>query len=127
MKKALLLLSVSFLILLALPSCQKEVPESEQIKEIVIDTTLKAGADYYLSLAPLGNEDNIATILEKGANYYKSEFIDETDMFTTVYHYSPSLKNTGTDKVVLAISANPNGRTAGSKDSTIIYLNFTIK
>lgn len=127
MKKALLTISLSLFVLLIMQSCQKEVHQSEVIKEITIDTTLAAGSTYQLNLAPYGTEDDIATIIQQGTNYSESELENETDMFTTVYQYKASDKAQGKDKVVLAISANPTGRIATSKDSTIIYLNFTIK
>jgi hypothetical protein len=50
-----------------------------------------------------------------------------SDMLTSVYHYSASTKSTGTDKVVISISENPVEKSKCSKDSTIIYLNLTIK
>jgi len=127
MKKFLLAISFSLVVLVGMQSCQKEVPQSEVIKEITIDTTIQAGSDYFLNLAPYGNEDDIATILEKGNNFSISELEDETDMFTSVYHYASSLKSPGADKVVLSISENPEGKTNYSKDSTIIYINLTIK
>gem|GEM_PF-1111454 len=127
MKNFLLTISLSLIVLLGMQSCQKEVPQSEVIKEITIDTTILAGSDYLLNLAPYGNEDAIATILEKGNHFSISELENETDMFSSVYHYASSLKNSGADKVVLSISENPEGKTNCSKDSTIIYINFTIK
>ena len=128
MKKTLLSITVSILVLFIMQSCQKEVYQSEKIKEITIDTTIAVGSTYQLYLAPLGTEDDIANILQQGSNYSVSQLTNETDMFTTVYQYTPASKSSGTtDHVVLSISQNPAGRPACSKDSTIIYLNFTIK
>lgn len=128
MKKTLLTISVSLFVLFIMQSCQKEVRESEKIKEITIDTTLSVGTTYLLNLAPYGDENDIANIIEQGTNYSVSQLSNETDMFTTIYQYKPAVKTSGTtDKVVLSISQNPIGRRACSKDSTIIYLNFTIK
>ena len=128
MKKTLLSITALFLVLFILQSCQKEVHQSEKIKEITIDTTIAAGTTYQLYLAPLGTDDDIANIIQQGSNFTVSSLTNESDMFTTVYQYSPAAKTSGTtDHVVLSISENPAGRPACSKDSTIIYLNFTIK
>ena len=128
MKKTLLSITASLLILFIMQSCQKEVHQSEKIKEITIDTTIAAGTTYQLYLAPLGTDDDIANIIQQGSNFSISALTNESDMFTTVYQYSPAAKTSGTtDHVVLSISENPTGRPACSKDSTIIYLNFTIK
>lgn len=126
MKNLLLSISASLVVLLGMQSCQKEIlPREERLKEITIDTTIQAGSDYLLNLAPYGNEEDIATILEKGNNYTISTLENETDMFTSVYHYSSSLK--GTDKVVLSISENTAVKNIPCKDSIIIHINFTIK
>ncbi len=126
MKKFLLGSTLLLALFMMMQSCQKEI-QSEKIKEITIDTTVTAGSDYLLYLAPYGDEGNIATILDKGNNSSVSELENETDMFTTVYHYKTDPKTQGADQVVLSISQNPQGRQACSKDSTIIYINFTIK
>ncbi|MES2332210.1 MAG: hypothetical protein V4539_21555 [Bacteroidota bacterium] len=127
MKKILLSSTLLFGLFVLMQSCQKDLPQSEVIKEITIDTTISVNTDYYFDLAPLGDEDKIATILEKGKSYSISRLEDETDMLTAIYHYKPDAKAAGTDRVVLAISQNPNGRDMVSKDSTIIYINFTVK
>ena len=127
MKKLLLTLSFLLILIIAMQSCVKEVHQSEVIKEITIDTTIQANADYLLNLAPYGKDDDVATILQKGNNFSISQLENENDMFTSVYHYAPASKTTGTDQVVLAISQNPDGRNTCSKDSTIITINFTIK
>lgn len=126
MKKFLLGSTLLLALFVMMQSCQKEV-QSETIKEVTIDTTVTAGSDYLLNLAPYGDEGNIATILDKGNNSSVSELENETDMFTTVYHYKTDSKAQGADHVVLSISQNPQGRQVCSKDSTIIYINFTIK
>lgn len=128
MKKTLLTISLAMLVLFIMQSCQKEIHQSEKIKEITIDTTIAVGTTYQLYLAPFGTDDDIANIIQQGTNYSMSQLSNETDMFTTIYQYTPSAKTSGTtDHVVLSISENPAGRPACSKDSTIIYLNFTIK
>jgi hypothetical protein len=55
-----------------------------------------------------------------------SQIDNESDMFTSVYHYVPSSKNTGTDQVTISINHNPQGK-KNCGDSTLIYINFTIK
>lgn len=127
MKKFLLGTGLLFVLIHLLPSCQKEVAQSEKIKEITVDTTITAGYDYQLDLSDFGEEGDIATILQKGTHFKISEIENESDMFTSVYHYSPSAKFTGTDSVVVSISQNPEGRAVCSKDSTIIYIHLTVK
>lgn len=126
MKK--ILLSTTFLLSLfvTMQSCHKEIVQSEVIKEITIDTAINSGSDYMLNLTPYGDEGNVATILEPGNNFSISTLENETDMFTTVYHYRSAAKFSGTERITLSISQNPAGRQC-SKDSTIIYLNLTVK
>lgn len=127
MKKILFTLSFFLILVVSMQSCMKEVHQSEIIKEITIDTTIQTGIDFLLNLAPYGEDDDVATILQKGNNFSISQLENINDMFTSVYHYAAALKNSGTDQVVLSISQNPDGRRASSKDSTIITINFTIK
>lgn len=114
------------LLLTGLSACHKEVA-TERIKEITIDTTIAAGSAYYLNLAPMGEEDDMASILDKGSLSSVSALENVSDVFTPVYHYSSSESASGTDHVVLAISQNPAGRAMVSKDSTIVYINLTLK
>jgi hypothetical protein len=123
MKKALLSSGLFFAILVMMQSCQKELPQSEVIKEITIDTAVTMGKDFYFDLAPYGDEDKIANILEKGNIFSISRLEEETDMLTAIYHYKSNTK--GSDHVVLSISQNPTGRDMVSRDSTIIYINIT--
>lgn len=125
MKK--LVLGPVFLIALfvMMQSCQKDLPQSEVIKEITIDTAITMGTDFYFDLAPYGDEDKIANILEKGNIFSISRLEEETDMLTAIYHYRSNTK--GSDHVVLSISQNPTGRDMVSKDSTIIYINIISK
>lgn len=125
MKKLLSGTGLLFTLLVMMQSCQKELPQSEIIKEVTIDTAIISGADFYFDLSPYADEDRIVTILEKGNNFSISRLEDETDIFTYTYHYRSDTK--GSDNVVLSISQNPAGRELCSKDSTIIYLNFTVK
>lgn len=118
--------AIAFLFATSLSSCHKEVA-TERIKEITIDTTIAAGSSYYLNLAPLGGDDDIATILDKGSMASVSALENVSDIFTPIYHYSSSESAAGADHVVLAISQNPSGRTVVSRDSTIIYINLTLK
>ena len=123
MKKIIPVSVFLFALFIMLQSCQKELPQSEVIKEITIDTAITMGTDFYFDLAPLGDEDKIANILEKGNIFSISRLEEETDMLTAIYHYRSNTK--GTDRVVLSISENPTGKTMVSKDSTIIYINIT--
>jgi hypothetical protein len=105
-----------------LPSCQKEVLQKEVVKEITIDTTISAGASYFLELAPYGDEGDAVHITETPSFASTSAFENETDMFTYVYHYTAAPDAAGkTDHVTIAVS-----RTACA-DSTVIYLNLSIK
>jgi hypothetical protein len=125
MKKILVGTSFLFASFVMLQSCQKDLPQSEVIKEITIDTAITMGTDFYFDLAPYGDEDKIANILEKGNIFSISRLEEETDMLTAIYHYKSDTK--GSDHVVLSISQNPTGRNMVSKDSTIIYINLVVK
>ncbi len=127
MKK--ILLSTAFLLALfvTMQSCHKEILQKEMVKDITIDTTIKSGSDYLLNLAPYGDEGYVATILDAGNNFSVSRLENETDMFTTVYHYTPAAKFSGIDYVTLSIKPNPADGQGNSKDSTIIYINLTVK
>lgn len=126
MNKLLLLAVSCFVILSLLPSCQKEIQQSERIREITIDTTVQSGGDYELHLSVFGDDDDFATIIQQGNNYSVSQLEDLSDIFAPVYHYVPKAKATGTDQVVLAISKFPGSKRC-NRDSTIITINFTIK
>lgn len=120
MKKNLFLIAAAIFILLQ--SCQKEVIQKEIVKEVTIDTTLTAGTHYFLKLASYGDEGDVANIIETPSFASASSMENETDMFTSVYHYVPSQNAVGkTDHVTISVSR------AACKDSTVIYLNFSIK
>ncbi|MES2005368.1 MAG: hypothetical protein V4450_12690 [Bacteroidota bacterium] len=127
MRKILLGTILLVALFAVLTSCQKEVHQSEKIKEITIDTTISTGTQLYLDMTPYGNDEDVASLLEKGNYFSVSQLEDVTDMFTAIYHYAPAAKFIGTDSITLSVSQNPIGRTACSKDSTIIYLNVTVK
>ncbi len=127
MKKYLLSIVCILGTLVMMQSCVKEVQQSEKIKEITIDTTITAGSDYILNLAQYGDDNSVAAILEPGSNFSVSQLENIDDLFTTRYHYSAALKNKGTDKITLSISEDPKSSNGANKDSTIIYINFTIK
>jgi hypothetical protein len=126
MKKFLLSAAFIFSLFVLMESCQKEVHHSEVVKEITIDTTISVGSNYTLNLASFGDEGDVANIIQQGTNYAVSQIDNESDMFTSVYHYVPSSKNTGTDQVTISINHNPQGK-KNCGDSTLIYINFTIK
>jgi hypothetical protein len=122
MKKIITGVAILLIAFVMLPSCQKEVVQKEVVKEITIDTTISAGANYYLELAPYGDEGDAAHIIETPSFASTSVFENETDMFTYIYHYTAASDAAGrTDHVTIAVS-----RTACA-DSTIIYLNLSIK
>jgi hypothetical protein len=126
MKKYLAIAVLSLSAFVMLQSCRKEMNQSEIIKEITIDTTLLAGSDYDLNLAPYGDDDNIATIIQQANHFSISQLEELSDVFNPVYHYASQEKVSGTDQVVLAISKNPNNSRC-NKDSTIITINFTFR
>ncbi|MEN9685680.1 MAG: hypothetical protein RLZZ28_1466 [Bacteroidota bacterium] len=128
MKKNLVFICLLLLLGFGFFSCKKELNKSRLTSELFIDTSIVAGSDYYLNLSPMGTEDDMAIILTKGNNTVISELENESDMFTTVYHYQSTLKSAGsTDKVVLLITGNPLLNNHCNKDSTFIYLNLTLK
>lgn len=126
MKKYLLHFFYAFCLFVLMQSCTKEIHQSENIKEITIDTTLRAGTDFNLSLAPYGDDDNVADIIQQANHYSLSRLEDLSDVFNPVYHYVSDVKSSGPDRVVIAISKNPDCKRA-NKDSTIITINFIIK
>ncbi len=118
---------VCMVCLIAMQSCQKEVIQSEKIKELTIDTTISYNSTYYLDLSPYCTTSQMVTIIDQ-AKHFSVSRIDSVEETTSPYYtYATSLKNTGTDKITLAISDLDDGRRILSKDSTIIYINLTIK
>jgi hypothetical protein len=104
-------------------SCQKEALHREFIKDLTIDTTIAAGAHYYLDLTPYGDEGDMATVANPGNYFSVSRLEDVTDMFTYIYHYSPANNSFDTkDHVTISIK-----RYSPEQDSTVIHINFTIK
>ncbi len=126
MKKLLLSAACLLFLFVALQSCKKEVVQTQLVKEITIDTTIHSGSDYYLNLAPYGDEGNVATVVYAGDHFSVSDLENQTDMFTTIYHYTPVSKYVGTDQVTLSIS-NPSCTDRAGKDSVLVYINLTIK
>ncbi len=126
MKKYLLSTFSALALLCVLPSCQKESVQSELIREITIDTTLAAGSDYFLSLAPFGDDDHIVDIIQQASKFSVSQIENLTDVFNPIYHYASDAKSVGADRVVLAISKNPTCRKY-NRDSTFVYINFQIR
>lgn len=125
--KKIVPVAVFFIFLfVVMQSCKKDVQKNEITTQIRIDTTIVAGTDYQLSLAPYGDDDEIATITQQANDFSISQLENVTDVFNPVYHYVAPSKNSGTEQVVLAITQNPDSRRC-NKDSTIITINFTIK
>ena len=126
MKKLAITTVMSFLILMLMQSCQKEVATSLRAKQVSVDTTIQAGTDFYLNLAQYGYDDDIATIIQQGTKYTVSQIEDNSDLFTSVYHYSTAENTTGVDRIVLSIKESPVGGQTFSKDSTLVFINLTI-
>jgi hypothetical protein len=126
MKKIFLYIAFTFSILMMMQSCQKDVASSLRAKQVTVDTAIQAGTDFYLNLAQYGYDDDIATIVQQGTKYIVSQIEDNSDLFTSVYHYSTAENVTGTDRIVLSIKESPVGGQTFSKDSTLVYINLTI-
>ena len=127
MRKLIYIIAFFLFLFVTMQSCSKNVDESEIIMKVTIDTTIKAGTEYELSLISYGDDDDdIATIIQQAAHSSISQLENLSDVFNPVYHYASSEKTTGTDRVVLAISKNPDIRKC-NRDSTIITINFTIQ
>jgi len=127
MKKFILAPALVLAILITMQSCQKDVQQhTEMVKEFTIDTTITADTNYTLNLAKYGDEGDVATIIEPAIHASISQIDNQTDMFTSVYHYTPAPKTTGNDEVTISIK-HYNGNQVCGKDSTIIYINLTIK
>jgi hypothetical protein len=116
-----------FAILFVMASCRKEISEKTMPAEIRIDKTIAAGADFWLPLAPYGDEGEWATLLEKGTHFTISQLENESDQFTYIYHYQsmPSFK--GEENITLAISQDPGNRKPCRNDSTFIYLHLVVQ
>ena len=127
MKKLFCASLLAIIGLFFLTACQKEVIQSEVIKEIVLDTTIEAGSVFQLNLAPVYSSTKTASIIEQATGFKISEIDFAEDQANPVYHYSSNLPSGGTDKVTIAIANLPTNTGTVSKDSTIIYVNFTIK
>jgi hypothetical protein len=126
MKRLLLTAVILAAVFTGLQSCRKDVVQSENIREITIDTTLSAGTGYELQLAPLGDDDDVVDIIQQAQHFSVSRIENLTDVFNPVYHYETGDNIPGTEQVVLAISKNPASKHY-NRDSTIVYINFLIK
>lgn len=116
MQKILLILSI---ILLA--SCQKDVHRKQVVKEATVNASVTAGTDYILSLSDYGDEGDVAKITEQPLYAATSKMENETDMFTTVYHYASNPSAAGkTEKITITINHYDG-------DSSMIYLNLALK
>ncbi len=127
MKKIIVSTLILFIAIIALPSCRKDVVQSEVIKEIIIDTTIQAGSVFQLNLAPVWDTTKMAAIIEQSSNFTVSQIDNSEGTTAPIYRYSSSLPSGSTDKVTLSISDLNDGKRILSKDSTIIYLNLTIQ
>lgn len=116
-----------FAILFVTASCRKEISEREMPAEIRIDKTITAGSDFWLPLAPYGDEGEWASLLEKGINFTISQLENESEQFTYIYHYQSMPAYKGEENITLAISQDPGNRTPSRNDSTFIYLHLTVQ
>lgn len=116
-----------FALLFVMASCRKDISEREMPAEIRIDKTIMAGADFWLPLAPYGDEGDWASLLEKGTNYTISQLENESDQFSYVYHYQSNPAYKGEENISLAISQDPGNRKPCRNDSTFIYLHLTVQ
>ncbi len=119
----LLCLSATFFLL----SCTKEVAQSEVIKEIILDTTIRQGTAFHLDLSTVWNATKKVTIIEQATHFTISEIEPQEGNTSPSYLYTSSLQSGGTDRVTIAISDLDDGKRTVSKDSTIIYVNFTVR
>lgn len=118
------ILSMAFIAIL--PSCNKNAEHAG--KQIVIDTTLAGGADYFLNLQQYGDADDLANIVKQATSYSTSEIINTPDVFAPVYHYSSIAKTSLTDQVVISITEGNHGNSDSRRhsDSTTITIHFVI-
>lgn len=116
-----------FALLFVMASCRKDISEREMPAEIRIDKTITAGSDFWLPLAPYGDEGEWVSLLEKGANYTISQLENESDQFTYIYHYQSRPAYKGEENITLAISQDPGNSKPCRKDSTFIYLHLTVQ
>lgn len=127
MKKLILttLLGVGYMVVMQ--SCQKEVIQSEIIKELTIDTTISVNSTFNLDLSGVYDPSKVVNIIQQAQHFTVSMIDTVEDTNYPYYTYSSSLQRSGTDKVVLSVSNRTDGKTAVRNDSTIIYINLTIK
>lgn len=128
MKKIVHFFIFCTLVVVALQSCKKDVvQQTETIKEIIIDTAIQAGSSFQLKLAPVWDSTKMVTIIQQANSFTISQLDSPESNTAPVYTYASSLQSGGTDQVTLAVSDLNDGKRVLSKDSTIIYVNFTIK
>ena len=117
------------LCILVVSSCEKDA--TGITRQVVIDTTLSAGADFSLDLSKYGDADDVAAMLLQPTHFSTSELLAGGGAFHTVYHYASggNAKNPLTDKVMLSVTeGNANRQNCKHHlDSTIVTINFTLK
>ena len=113
--------------MMAMQSCQKEVIQSEVIKELTIDTTISINSTFNLDLSAVYDPSKVVTIIQQAQHYTVSRIDTVEDTMSPYYTYTSSLQSGGTDKVILSVSDLTDGKRVCRNDSTIIYLNLTIK
>lgn len=120
MKKAVLTTLLVSIAAFLFVSCQKEVAKSQKVQEISIHTTVAAGNDYLLELLPYGDEGDVAKITDKPQFAAVSKIENESEMFTSIYHYVSSKTAAGKTEHITITIQHYNG------DVTLIYLDIDV-
>lgn len=116
-----------FALLLLTASCRKDISKREMPAEIRIDKIITAGSDFWLPLAPYGDEGELTTLLDKGANFTISQLENESDQFSYIYHYQSQPSYKGEENITLVISQDSGNRKPCRSDSSFIYLHLTVQ
>lgn len=128
MRKSILLLSCSLIILFS--SCNKNdgMALSNGSKSVALHENLTSGQLYTLDLSQYGDADDLAKIQQQGVNYVVSEINKNTSNAHYIYSYQAagSVKTASslTDTVVLKVY-EPAGRP--HYDETIITIYFSVQ
>ena len=127
MKKLIITTLLGAGYMIVMQSCQKEVIQSEIIKELTIDTTISVNSIFNLDLSGVYDPSKVVNIIQQAQHFTVSRIDTVEDTTSPYYTYTSSLQSGGTDKVTLSVSNRADGKSAYRNDSTIIYINLTIK
>ena len=127
MKKLIFTTLLGFGYMIAMQSCQKEVIQNEIIKELTIDTTISVNSTFNLDLSGVYDPSKVVNIIQQAQHFSISRIDTVEDTNYPYYTYTSSLQSSGSDKIVLSVSNRTDGKTAVRNDSTIIYINLTIR